>query len=432
MVHNKHLPVPGQRIFRSMVAVWLCFALYFLRGRHGIPFYSVIAALQCLQPYNKEMRNVARKRITGTVVGAAWGLICLLLELELIHEGVPDEIPHYLLMGFAVGVVLYSTVLLNISDSAYFSAVVFLTVAVNHIGDANPYLFAFNRLLDTVLGVLIAEVINRVHLPRAKKRDTLFVSDLEDVLFPKGGSLSSYSRIELNRLIEDGARFTIATEETQATVRQLLPGVNLPYPIIIMNGAALYDLSTMEYLHTIPMPFPNAERLIRWVEEQKLSCFINSVEDNLLVVRFGELSNEAMKEIFQVKRTSPYRNFVHSPVHNYESVLYLFVLDTQERIEAAFRDFSSWEWSGEYHIVKGTSKTPGFSYLKIYDTSVSRQAMLKILEEKLGMEKTVLIGKTPREADLVVSDPGNNQAVKLLKRHFEPVDLCGWRNCFRL
>ena len=245
MVHNKHLRVPGQRIFRSMVAVWLCFALYFLRGRHGIPFYSVIAALQCLQPYNKEMRNVARKRITGTVVGAAWGLICLLLELELIHEGVPDEIPHYLLMGVAVGVVLYSTVLLNISDSAYFSAVVFLTVAVNHIGDANPYLFAFNRLLDTVLGVLIAEVVNRVHLPRTKKRDTLFVSDLEDVLFPKGGSLSSYSRIELNRLIEDGARFTIATEETQATVRQLLPGVNLPYPIIIMNGAALYDLSTM-------------------------------------------------------------------------------------------------------------------------------------------------------------------------------------------
>ncbi len=62
MVHNKHLPVPGQRIFRSMVAVWLCFALYFLRGRHGIPFYSVIAALQCLQPYNKEMQAYYRYR----------------------------------------------------------------------------------------------------------------------------------------------------------------------------------------------------------------------------------------------------------------------------------------------------------------------------------------------------------------------------------
>lgn len=432
MNKSKHFPLPGQRIFRSMVSVWLCFILYFLRGRHGIPFYSVIAALQCLQPYNKEMRNVARKRITGTLVGAAWGLVCLLLELELIHEGVPDEIPHYLLMGFAVGIVLYSTVLLKVSDSAYFSAVVFLTVAVNHIGDANPYLFAFNRLLDTVLGVLIAEVVNRVHLPRVRNLDTLFVSDLEDVLFPKGGSLSPFSRIELNRLMEDGARFTIVTEETQATVRQFLPGVNLNYPIITMNGAALYDLTTMEYIQTISMPFPNAEHLIQWVESQGLSCFINSVEDNLLVVRFRELSNRAMQELFQAKRSSPYRNFVHSPVHNYESVLYLFILDTREKIEAAFQDFSDWEWADSYRIIKGTSKTPGFSYLKIYDAGVSREAMLHILEEKLGTEKTVLIGKTPEEADLVVTDPGNNQAVKLLKRHFEPVDLHGWKNCFRI
>ena len=35
---RRRLPLPGQRIFRSMVATWLCFGLYFLRGRSGIPF----------------------------------------------------------------------------------------------------------------------------------------------------------------------------------------------------------------------------------------------------------------------------------------------------------------------------------------------------------------------------------------------------------
>ena len=48
--HQLHLPVPGQRIFRSMLAIWLCFLIYLLRGRVGMPFYSAIAALQCLQP----------------------------------------------------------------------------------------------------------------------------------------------------------------------------------------------------------------------------------------------------------------------------------------------------------------------------------------------------------------------------------------------
>ena len=168
--HKKRIPIPGQRIVRSVVALWLCFAVYVLRGRHGIPFYSVIAALQCIQPYNKEMRKVARKRVTGTLIGAFWGLMVLLLDLELIGWGVPDEYLHYLLLGLMVGVVLYSTVLLHATESAYFSAVVFLTVAYNHIGDANPYLFALNRVVDTILGVVLAEIVNRIQLPRRATR----------------------------------------------------------------------------------------------------------------------------------------------------------------------------------------------------------------------------------------------------------------------
>ena len=68
------LPVPGQRIVRSVVAIWLCFAVYELRGRQGLPFFSVIAALQCIQPYNKDMNEEARRRLIGTLLGAFWGL----------------------------------------------------------------------------------------------------------------------------------------------------------------------------------------------------------------------------------------------------------------------------------------------------------------------------------------------------------------------
>lgn len=44
-----HTPLPGQRILRSVLAVWLCFGIYLLRGRSGIPFYSAAspAAMTC-------------------------------------------------------------------------------------------------------------------------------------------------------------------------------------------------------------------------------------------------------------------------------------------------------------------------------------------------------------------------------------------------
>ena len=109
MPRHKHLSAPGQRIIRSVIAVWLCFFVYFLRGRNGIPFFSAIAVLQCIQPYTKDIRKIARQKIVGTLFGSLWGLLLLLLENLLVADGIPDEWPHYLLIGLFTGVVLYDT-----------------------------------------------------------------------------------------------------------------------------------------------------------------------------------------------------------------------------------------------------------------------------------------------------------------------------------
>lgn len=76
--------------------------------------------------------------------------------------------------------------------------------------------------------------------------------------------------------MKDGAKFTISTVQTQATVRELVPGLNLRYPIVTMNGAALYDMKTLEYLRTRPMSDGDAERIIHWLRAEKRPFFSNS------------------------------------------------------------------------------------------------------------------------------------------------------------
>ena len=221
----KKIPIPGQRILRSMIAVWLCLLVHVLRGRQGEPLYAALAVLQCIQPYTKSTRAVGRKRIIGTFIGAFWGLALLLFEVWLNSCGHEEPWLHFSLIGAFTGIVLYSTVLLKVSETAYFSACVFLVITIKHFDDVSPYLYAFNRTLDTIIGVAVAEIVNRVHLPRLRKRDTLFVSAVGDVLVGPDRQLTPYSKVELNRLLDDGAMFTVATSETQATVRELLAGV---------------------------------------------------------------------------------------------------------------------------------------------------------------------------------------------------------------
>lgn len=70
-------------IIKSSVAVALCMVIYFFRTLlpigNGIPFYSALAALWCLQPYSNSTKNNAGQRSTGTLIGAAYGLAFIVL-----------------------------------------------------------------------------------------------------------------------------------------------------------------------------------------------------------------------------------------------------------------------------------------------------------------------------------------------------------------
>ena len=105
-----------------------CFCVFYLRNTEGLPFSSALAVLQCIQPSQDSMAQVAKKRVTGTVVGAFWGLVIILIQMYLFHGSLMDTFPGYMLISLFTGIVIYSTVVLNCKNTAYFSCVVFLSI----------------------------------------------------------------------------------------------------------------------------------------------------------------------------------------------------------------------------------------------------------------------------------------------------------------
>ena len=82
MQMNRKLPKIGARIMKSAVSVALCMLIYHLRTLlpvgNGIPFYSALAALWCLQPYHDTTKKNAGQRSIGTLTGALFGLLFLI------------------------------------------------------------------------------------------------------------------------------------------------------------------------------------------------------------------------------------------------------------------------------------------------------------------------------------------------------------------
>ena len=353
---------PGQRIMRSIVAVWLCMLVYVIRGMNGEPFYSIIAALQCVQPYSSNMISEGRERIIGTLIGAFWGSVILFAELLPVGGSFRTTVIFYLLLGVFSGLVIYSTVLMGIPQYALFAAVVFLGIAMYHVEDVNPYIHVYYRTIETIIGVGVAIAINSVHFPRIYDRSTLFVSGIDSVLFREDRKLTPFTKVELNRFLDKGMRFSVQTKQTPATVREILSDINLKLPIIAMDGAVLYDLHAMKYVRTVKMDPELVMLVSEFLHEQGYPFFVNTVRDNLLVIYFKDYKNLILDEVkdahheavhhykqeehaptissyvsmarlYHKKRVSPYRNYVRTNAAITHDVIYILVIDQEEKVD---------------------------------------------------------------------------------------------------
>ena len=236
-------------------------------------FYSQLAALWCIQMYRSNTRKNAIQRTVGTLVGASFGLVYLLLYPEIRFEA--------LMVPLGELLVLYATVILDKKQASYFSCVVFLSIVVNHALDLNPYIFVLNRFLDTIIGIVIGFVINNVHVCINPDRETLFVSGLDDTLLNSEKVLSQFSKVELNRMIDNGMKFTVSTIRTPASLIEPLRDVNLKLPVIAMDGAVLYETKTNSFLKVVSIDSKMANDLFGLIKSSGLCWYSNVIIDDV-------------------------------------------------------------------------------------------------------------------------------------------------------
>jgi hypothetical protein len=413
MLANRQIPVIGGRILKSSLASVLCILVYELRTLlpigNGIPFYSVLAALWCMQPYPDTTRRMAAQRSIGTLIGAAYGLVFLLL-------GIQSQCIAYLTAGVFIIPVLYTCVLLQKKNAAFFSCVVFLSVSLTHSFDEAKYLFVFNRMLDTWIGILIGIGVNNFRLPEKLDTSTLYVSGIDAVLLSEHPYNVPYSKVELNRLIDKGVQFTISTRHSLDEVITLMDGVHLQIPVIVMDGAVLYDLREQRcvaYAELYPQTAAQAKRLL---EAQGLHVFVTALLDETFLTYYGDLENQAEQTYFKEHRTSPHCHFVCDSLRSgKEQTLCLTAFVETERSES-LKDLLRDALADHVRVTSYPSPYPETSCLTVMSKDASKQVMLRHLQEVTQAEKVITFGSIRGAYDVWIHDGGGDATIKKLQK----------------
>ena len=231
-------PRVGQRIVKTSIAVFLCLVIYYLRGYEGgsMPTEAMITAILCMQPYVRDSRDYAVSRLTGTLIGAFWGLMFLLFLTAVHSEGDRRLI---LYAGMAVGVLvsLHSAVLIGKPDTAGLAAIVFLCVVIAFPDIEDPLRQAGLRIVDLFIGTLVAIGVNIFRLPREKQTDRVFFIRSKDLVPDRFSQIPPAAMFRLNYLYDDGARICLMSEHAPAFFALQMSETKLNTPLIVMDGA---------------------------------------------------------------------------------------------------------------------------------------------------------------------------------------------------
>lgn len=222
---------------------------------------------------------------------------------------------------------------------------------------------------------------------------TLYISDLDGTLLNNSAEITDESKKLLNEFILKGNFFSVATARTGATVIQMLEGVSVNVPVILMNGVASYDIQKGKYVNIHSFSDKAKKEFLSEICSYGSPGFLYCIdEDNLST--FYENTNSPNAEIFINEREKKFgKKF--TKVESYmecteNSVVYYSYSDTYEKLKPIYEKTKSIEgiraefYRDTYH--------PDFWYFEVCSENASKYNAVKWLKEKYNFDKVVAFG----------------------------------------
>ncbi|MBR0351651.1 MAG: FUSC family protein [Oscillospiraceae bacterium] len=419
------IPRIGQRIIKTAVAVFLSLLYYYLRGYRGqdMPAEAAITVIICMQPYVRDTRNFAISRFAGTLVGTFWGLVFLLTVTFLPFIG------NYLLLTYALMAVgtllsLYSAVLLRRSDASGLAAIVFICIVIAFPEIDEPLKSCGARIFGVLLGTVLSIAVNVFRLPRWKNGNLVFFIRIKDLIPDRFSQLSPTVLFRLNALLADGAKICLMSEHAPAFFTMQLNAARLDMPMIVMDGAAIYDTRENAYIFSENIPPTDSVWLMKELDLMEVSHFIYTIHNGkACIFHQGEYSSTE-KAVYEQMRRSPYRSYLEGDKYELEEVVYIKIIGDEETIRGLrAKLIPELKIHGLRCRVRPQSEGPGIFGLYVYSDQAGQKhaenRLMQMLREKepaLEPVEVFLKGGFRSEHDAV-------QLLNVLRNSYEPIKL---------
>jgi len=101
--------------------------------------------------------SMGLNRTIGTIIGGLVGIIMIYLNSVFPFFNLITPI----MTGLGVSISIYLCTIVNKREAVVVSCIVLIAIMINSASQANAYIYAISRSFDTIIGIIIAVLINK-------------------------------------------------------------------------------------------------------------------------------------------------------------------------------------------------------------------------------------------------------------------------------
>jgi Cof subfamily protein (haloacid dehalogenase superfamily) len=218
----------------------------------------------------------------------------------------------------------------------------------------------------------------------------LLVSDMDRTLLTDDFKIPERNIDAINRFIEKGGRFSLATGRSASSAEKYLDKVKTNAPSILSNGASIYDFNTHKIIWNTALPLSAEVMLQKIIDRFPHVGAEVYIDEQIYIVNENEWTKRhIINEDFEFNRT----DLKHVP-HGWQKILFA---DKHENLLEVEEFVHSIEHDGCDFVFSNSM------YYEVLPKEVSKGTTLKRLAEFLSIEhkNTVGIGDYYNDVDLV-------------------------------
>ncbi|MGL5439040.1 MAG: FUSC family protein [Filifactoraceae bacterium] len=155
--HNKyHI---GWRNIKTGIAVLVCLIIGRMVGNYE-PLYACTAAVICMKDTIENSLKHGIIRMKATIMGGIIS-ICFLA----VNQYLPFLAYNEVIVPFAIIITIYCCSILEWKEASALASVVVLVILLMHNGSQDRYAYAINRIIETLMGIVVAIIVNSCVVP---------------------------------------------------------------------------------------------------------------------------------------------------------------------------------------------------------------------------------------------------------------------------